>query len=105
MASECGLRGLDRDADSSSRWTLLFPLVVPPTSNGWSYLKRSLPSDHAHPPGLHAPELADGLVAADGSAHGAKGANGAEHGQGGKYVMGDDGSLTDDEEGGGGFWE
>jgi len=38
---------------------------------------------------------------------GGKGGDGAESGNGrmGKYVMGDDGSLTDDEEGGGGWMD
>jgi len=98
-------------ADDSSRRTLLFPLVVPPTSNGWSWPKRALPDDHIDAVGLHAPELAAGLVSPSGGSGGeASGAGGnraenGERGQSGKYVMGDDGSLTDDEEGGGGYWE
>jgi palmitoyltransferase len=99
-------------ADDSSRRTLLFPLVVPPTSNGWSWPKRALPDDHIDAVGLHAPELAAGLVSpsggSGGEASGGAGGNRAENGergQSGKYVMGDDGSLTDDEEGGGGYWE
>ena len=83
----------------SSRWTLLFPLVVPPASNGWTFPRRSLPADHlqsAAPPHLHAPELAEGLFRG--------GPDTIENGHAGnKYVMGDDGSLTDDEEGGGGW--
>lgn len=73
--------------------TLLFPLLVPPASNGWSYPRRSLPGPaetDVHQ--LHEPELAAGHVG-----------NRAELGEvRGKYVMGDEG-LTDDEEGGGGW--
>lgn len=102
-------RGGDKRADDSPRRTLLFPLVVPPTSNGWSWPKRALPEDHVDATGLHAPELAAGLVSAPGRAGSGAGSGGdsAENGKrpSGKYVMGDDGSLTDDEEGGGGFWE
>ena len=99
-------------ADHSPRRTLLFPLVVPPTSNGWSWPKRDLPDDHVDAAGLHAPELAEGLVSPSSGGGGGGSTSGigggsAENGKrhGGKYVMGDDGSLTDDEEGGGGFWE
>ena len=95
--------------------------MVPPSSNGWSFPKRPPPADHGEDittPGLHAPELARGLVRPDGAAGGGsdgvvgmggKGGDGAESGKGGtrrgKYVMGDDGSLTDDEEGGGGWMD
>ena len=84
--------------------------MVPPASNGWSFPKRPLPSDHAAAPELHAPELARGLLdpAQNGKGNfGGKGGDGAESGNGrmGKYVMGDDGSLTDDEEGGGGWMD
>lgn len=94
-------------AYGSSRWTLLFPLVVPPTTNGWVYPRRSIPDDHIDAKGLHAPELAEGLVNPhrgqnDGPGFGG---DGAENGRIGKYVMGDDGSLTDDEEGGGGYMD
>ncbi|OCF40180.1 vacuolar protein [Kwoniella heveanensis CBS 569] len=113
-----------------SPYTLLFPLVIPPASNGWSFPRRALPQ---HPPknpsGLHAPELAEGLIArangpasslglglgfddgADprdhGDGNGLGGLNGhahAEDGMGG-YVMGDEEGLTDDEEGGGGWMD
>ncbi|KAK1927884.1 DHHC palmitoyltransferase-domain-containing protein [Papiliotrema laurentii] len=93
--------------DGYSKWTLLFPLVVPPASNGWSYPRRSMPSDHHIPAtGLHAPELADGLLAPDGvNGKQPSGGDVAEDGRIGRYVMGDHGSLTDDEEGGGGFMD
>ncbi|WVQ96343.1 hypothetical protein IAU59_003447 [Kwoniella sp. CBS 9459] len=108
-----------------SPYSLLLPLVIPPASNGWSFPRRSLPP---HPPknpsGLHAPELAEGLIArANGPAsslglglgfdedphvsdHGRQmQVNGhAEDGMGG-YVMGDEEGLTDDEEGGGGWMD
>lgn len=94
-------------ANGSSKYTLLFPLVVPPASDGWSFPKRPLPNDHAEASSLHAPELARGLVSAGAGDMGGKGGDGAESGNGrmGKYVMGDDGSLTDDEEGGGGWMD
>jgi palmitoyltransferase len=94
----------------------LFPLVVPPSSNGWAYPRRQLPEDaHTAParsskPGgpealsltgsLHSPELMEGLLSPQG---GGMAENG--HGSGSRYVMGDDGGLTDDEEGGGGFMD
>ena len=75
--------------------TLLFPLAIPPASNGWTYPRRALPTEPGSKPNvhLHAPELADGLV--------------AENGQGGdgRYIMGDEDGLTDDEEGGGGWMD
>ncbi|WVQ79515.1 hypothetical protein IAT38_001614 [Cryptococcus sp. DSM 104549] len=87
--------------------TLFFPFIIPPTTNGWSFPRRPIPSHPpARPTGLHAPELAEGLIARTSSSQGLGlgldvGTH-AEDGQGG-YVMGDDGSLTDDEEGGGGW--
>ncbi|WVW86546.1 hypothetical protein I302_108595 [Kwoniella bestiolae CBS 10118] len=97
-----------------SPYTLLFPLALPPASNGWTFPRRPIPS---HPPtksaNLHAPELADGLIArANGLGLGLEGEEGsplnsgghAEDGMGG-YVMGDEEGLTDDEEGGGGWMD
>ncbi|ORX35428.1 DHHC palmitoyltransferase-domain-containing protein [Kockovaella imperatae] len=90
-----------------SRWTLLLPLVIPPASNGWSFPRRALPADAIVPventaQSLHAPELAEGLV----SSHMNGGPNTMENGKAGsRYVMGDDGSFTDDEEGGGGWMD
>ncbi|WWC93157.1 uncharacterized protein L201_008124 [Kwoniella dendrophila CBS 6074] len=103
-----------------SPYTLLFPLALPPASNGWSFSRRPIPS---HPPtksaNLHAPELADGLIARAnglGLGLGLEGELGvhegevspigghAEDGMGG-YVMGDEEGLTDDEEGGGGWMD
>nr|XP_019009035.1 vacuolar protein [Kwoniella pini CBS 10737]OCF47816.1 vacuolar protein [Kwoniella pini CBS 10737] len=101
--------------------SLLFPLALPPASNGWSFPRRPIPS---HPStkstNLHAPELADGLIArANGLGLGLDleaesiNSNGelnspigghAEDGMGG-YVMGDEEGLTDDEEGGGGWMD
>ncbi|XAO25425.1 hypothetical protein I312_104248 [Cryptococcus bacillisporus CA1280] len=95
--------------------TLLFPFLVPPATNGWSFYRRPLPT---HPLAsmkeLHAPELGEGLIARTNASSGrglglglgldvgdSVGSH-AEDGLGG-YVMGDDGSLTDDEEGGGGY--
>ena len=77
--------------------TLLFPLAIPPASNGWSYPRRAIPSEPALTPRmrLHAPELAEGLITENGHAH---------EGQS-RYVMGDDAGLTDDEEGGGGWMD
>lgn len=57
---------------------------------------------------LHAPELAEGLVNSP-----SVGSGGAENGHSGwdgvsgsRYIMGDeDGGLTDDEDGGGGFMD
>ena len=91
------------DCNLSSKWTLLFPLTVPPASDGWSFPRRALPSDSRSPlaNGLHAPELAEGLIDP-----GRAGGSAAENGHGGsRYVMGDNGDLTDDEEGGGGFMD
>nr|ODN95433.1 vacuolar protein [Cryptococcus depauperatus CBS 7855] len=94
--------------------TLLFPFLIPPTSNGWSFLRRPLPSRSPVSLKLHAPELGEGLIARtngqdfgpdiNGNAETECRASHAEDGHGG-YVMGDDGSLTDDEEGGGGWME
>jgi len=80
---------------SSPATTLLFPLAIPPASNGWTYPRRSLPTEPALKPTvkLHAPELVDGLVAENGHA--------GER----RYIMGDEGGLTDDEEGGGGWMD
>ncbi|WWD19997.1 hypothetical protein CI109_104470 [Kwoniella shandongensis] len=84
-----------------SMYTLLFPLVIPPSSNGWTFTRRPLPTTPAKPPGsLHAPELAEGLGLLNATTHGGH----AEDGLSG-YVMGDDGSLTDDDEGGGGWMD
>jgi palmitoyltransferase len=81
--------------DASPPITLLFPLAIPPASNGWSYPRRSLASEPILKPSvkLHAPELAEGLVAENGHA--------GER----RYVMGDEEGLTDDEEGGGGWMD
>lgn len=100
---------------SSPATTLLFPFLIPPATNGWSFYRRPLPS---HPLAsikeLHAPELGEGLIARTNASSGRGLGLGlgldvggdvgshAEDGLGG-YVMGDDGSLTDDEEGGGGY--
>jgi palmitoyltransferase len=78
---------------------LFFPLLVPPHTNGWTYPRRPLPVDHQdYKPGLklHEPELADGLISSEAGRL-------AENG--GKYVMGDQEGLTDDEEGGGGWMD
>jgi len=45
---------------------------------------------------LHEPELADGLISSE---------SGSAPENGGKYVMGDQEGLTDDEEGGGGWMD
>ncbi|WVQ75214.1 hypothetical protein IAR50_004826 [Cryptococcus sp. DSM 104548] len=101
-----------------SPYTLLFPFLIPPYSNGWAFPRRSLPP-HPRPPratsGLHAPELGEGLIARSNVEAGDQGfglgldltGTGEQHlGEGhGGYVMGDDGSLTDDDEGGGGWME
>jgi len=83
----------------SSPTTLFFPLLVPPHTNGWTYPRRPLPKDHQdhYKPGLkiHEPELADGLISSE---------NGRAP-ENGKYVMGDQEGLTDDEEGGGGWMD
>ncbi|WVR08354.1 hypothetical protein IAU60_005409 [Kwoniella sp. DSM 27419] len=107
-----------------SKYSMLFPFALPPASNGWTFPRRSIPT-HAtkSAPGLHAPELAEGLVARangglglgleieenehggllNGHGQGAQRSGGhAEDGMGG-YVMGDEEGLTDDEEGGGGW--
>ncbi|KGB78092.2 vacuolar protein [Cryptococcus deuterogattii R265] len=95
--------------------TLLFPFLVPPATNGWSFYRRPLPTHPLAPmKELHAPELGEGLIARTNASSGrglglglgldvgdSVGSH-AEDGLGG-YVMGDDGSLTDDEEGGGGY--
>ncbi|CAD6573713.1 MAG: hypothetical protein TREMPRED_000891 [Tremellales sp. Tagirdzhanova-0007] len=75
--------------------TLLFPLAVSPSSNGWTYPRRLLPTEPTIKPSmkLHAPELAEGLVAENGYAGDRR------------YVMGDEEGLTDDEEGGGGWMD
>lgn len=63
---------------------------------------------------LHAPELGEGLIARTNASSGRGlglglgldvGGNVGSHAEDGLggYVMGDDGSLTDDEEGGGGY--
>ncbi|ODO07039.1 hypothetical protein I350_04407 [Cryptococcus amylolentus CBS 6273] len=116
-----------------SPYTLLFPFLIPPSSNGWSYPRRSLPPpQHPCPPdaasNLHAPELGEGLLARSnvgggeglglgldltgsgaGTGTGGGTGGGGEEGYGGGgnggYVMGDDGSLTDDDEGGGGWMD
>lgn len=68
--------------------TLLFPFLIPPHSNGWSFPRRSLPEPTPGDTFEQSPEQA---------------ARTAELGEiRGKYVMGDDG-LTDDEDGGGGY--
>lgn len=72
--------------DISPMATLLFPLIVPPYSNGWSWPRRSMPS-------LPVP---DDHVAREGGLVG--------DGPGGRYVMGGGDELTDDEDGGGGWW-
>jgi palmitoyltransferase len=73
------------------RITLLFPLLIPPASNGWSFPRRALPEPVVgETQVLQAPELA---------------ARSAELGEiRGRYVMGDEG-LTDDEEGGAGYMD
>ncbi|WRT69363.1 uncharacterized protein IL334_006347 [Kwoniella shivajii] len=96
--------------------SLLLPLIIPPASNGWSFPRRPIPS---HPPtkpvNLHAPELAEGLIARanglglglgldHGDDHVSPTGGHAEDGMGG-YVMGDEEGLTDDEEGGGGWMD
>ena len=76
--------------------TLLFPFLIPPASTGWSYPRRPLPpaSTNANLD-IHEPGLAAGLVGRH-----------AELGEiRGKYVMGGEEGLTDDEEGGGGWVE
>ncbi|ORY24666.1 DHHC palmitoyltransferase-domain-containing protein [Naematelia encephala] len=80
--------------------TLLFPLLIPPASNGWSFPRRPLPSLSQHRPtvDLHSPELSAGLMSSS-AEHGH-----ASHNAGG-YVMGDEDGLTDDEEGGGGWMD
>ncbi|KAL1405134.1 hypothetical protein Q8F55_008757 [Vanrija albida] len=83
--------------------TLLFPLLVPPYSNGWEWPHRPMPTEAAlAAPGtkLHTPELADGLFAPSSSNE-----MGLGDGPGGRYVMGGQDELTDDEDGGGGWWE
>jgi palmitoyltransferase len=85
---------------------LFFPILVPPYTNGWTFTRRPLPADHDHhhKPGLkiHEPELADGLISSEnGRAPPFRHGDGA----GGKYVMGDQEGLTDDEEGGGGWMD
>jgi palmitoyltransferase len=68
--------------------TLLFPFLIPPHSNGWSFPRRSLPEAVPGEVDQRSPEQAARL---------------AELGEiRGKYVMGDEG-LTDDEDGGGGY--
>ncbi|EIW72914.1 hypothetical protein TREMEDRAFT_42080 [Tremella mesenterica DSM 1558] len=78
--------------------TLLLPLTIPPWSNGWSYPRRQLPLEpHLKPTmHLHAPELADGLISSPSAENGMLQS---------RYVMGDGGDLTDDEEGGGGWMD
>jgi palmitoyltransferase len=96
--------GLAVDLPSPKK-TLLFPLIIPPASNGWSFPRRSLPVEshrQSGPSNLHEPELSAGLVSPD-SARAENGHAGLGFGERSRYVMGDDGSLTDDEEGGGGF--
>ena len=90
----------------SSRWTLLFPLVVPPSSNGWTYRHRDLPVEpHVKPTTrLHAPELAEGLISPQSTAENGH-AHGSGHTHASRYVMGDEEGLTDDEEGGGGWMD
>lgn len=108
MASEFVQSIWSAELMGSSAWTLLFPLIVPPTTNGWSFPRRSIPNDHVDAPGLHAPELAAGLISpnqVDAQIIPRSGGDRAENGRVGKYVMGDDGSLTDDEEGGGGWMD
>lgn len=86
--------------------TLLLPLLVPPYTNGWTFPRRPLPTDHHHhhTPGLkiHEPELADGLISSE---NGRAPAFREDDGGAGKYVMGDQEGLTDDEEGGGGWMD
>lgn len=69
--------------------TLLFPFVVPPASDGWSWPLRSYPEKP--PKGAPKPRSSE------------EGAQG--DGPGGRYVMGGADELTDDEGGGGGWWE
>jgi palmitoyltransferase len=94
-----------------SKLTLLFPLVVPPYTNGWSYPRRSLPElgpDHA--PLLQHAEDRQGepnpeWIAQQQAQQQAMGHNfGPGDGPGGLYVMGGGDDLTDDEGGGGGWW-
>jgi palmitoyltransferase len=57
---------------------------------------------------LHEATLAEGIVSPDavpGSARAENGLAGYGVEERSKYVMGDDGSLTDDEEGGGGYMD
>lgn len=68
--------------------TLLFPLVVPPASDGWSWPIRSFPDT---PPKDVPPRSSEECAQGDGP--------------GGLYVMGGADELTDDEGGGGGWWE
>jgi palmitoyltransferase len=70
-----------------------------------------LPAEPYHKPGtarLHEATLAEGIVSPDavpGSARAENGLAGYGVEERSKYVMGDDGSLTDDEEGGGGYMD
>jgi palmitoyltransferase len=92
-----------RLADSISPWwTILFPLVIPPASNGWSWQRRPLPSQpHKLEVDLHSPELVAGLLPVDSVELG----QGWQGEDGKRYVMGDEEGLTDDEEGGGGWMD
>ncbi|BEJ18028.1 hypothetical protein CspHIS471_0703050 [Cutaneotrichosporon sp. HIS471] len=79
--------------------TLLFPLLVPPSTNGWVWPHRTFPSPAPRVGSLHAPEFATGLIDRNDRE------SGQGDGPGGRYVMGGGDELTDDEGGGGGWWE
>jgi hypothetical protein len=94
--------------------TLLLPLIVPAYTDGWSFPRRPLPQSTPKASAshltakLHAPELADGLVSPEEAQRLMR--TSVEGGETGdevhsKYVVGGDGDLTDDEEGGGGWME
>lgn len=71
-------------ADPCPWVTLLFPLRVPPYTNGWVWPRRSWPEG-------------PGPSGGEDELHG--------DGPGGRYIMGGGEELTDDEDGGGGWWE